>query len=333
MTQSAGKCTVKTYVDRLTSAPQAAGSPDIRCTFLNIRHDLLEGTYRLKPDNGNRFQFSFFLPESLPRRYCDHACEEAVLEAHTRLPPSVGDDSGPEADTFYPSNVSISYAIHARVELDDASPCLETSRAICMRPAYSRSLCLLPPAIRNESEFRDETTIRSSFGTRKKGTVIMEMPQPCVLGLPGPALVVVNLRYNPEGEDCQPPRLKDIRTKLIGTTFYATTPRNTFPAKEHLHEDLSAALYSRSIALSPWTIASGKWQKYPQPAGGYVYAMQLAVPVSLPERASVIPTFHTCFVSRTYRLQLSIAVTATNFVSLKIPIQINNEDPTLPSYS
>lgn len=248
------------------------------------------------------------------------------------LPPSIGDDSGPEEDFFYPSNVSISYAVFATAELEEPPTFLERSHAICVRPTSLDHRSLHLPVNIKDYRLRDEATIRS-FGSRKKGHLVMETHQPCLLHLPGPAFVAINLQYRPGSEQCQPPRLKDVKTKLAGMTFYSTNPQEAFPCKEDLHKDLSLALYSKSIPLSPWALSSGTWQKSFSPTGGCFYAMRLAVPITLPENIPLVPTFHSCYVSRVYRLQISIAISATSALTLKVPLQISNADAKPPAYS
>lgn len=52
------------------------------------------------------------------------------------------------------------------------------------------------------------------------------------------------------------------------------------------------------------------------------YTADLVVPVQLPPDKAFVPTFHSCYISRTYRLHISLSFSATASLTVKVPIQV-----------
>ncbi|KAI9167167.1 arrestin [Paramyrothecium foliicola] len=70
-----------------------------------------------------------------------------------------------------------------------------------------------------------------------------------------------------------------------------------------------------------------------EPAAPYTHATSLDIPVTVPlsNKKLFLPTFHSCLVSRTYALQLSLSVGPNNtHVSLSVPLQIGVETAFQP---
>ncbi|KAF9641047.1 putative arrestin domain-containing protein [Lasiodiplodia theobromae] len=55
------------------------------------------------------------------------------------------------------------------------------------------------------------------------------------------------------------------------------------------------------------------------------YTTDLVVPIQLPPDKAFVPTFHSCFISRTYRLCISLSLSATASLTVKVPIQVTAE--------
>lgn len=170
------------------------------------------------------------------------------------------------------------------------------------------------------------------------------------------------LRFDPAEEGAQPPALSSLHTKLKATTYYATTTRQNLPSRTYLAFDMSQGVYAEYIALNSLCITKAKWELHtassnPTPesplrrysgnsdystsssaateafsAGilapsssyknGTFYTACIPVPVTLTEKKSFIPTFHTCLISRTYTLKLEFATQGASSMSLKVPVQI-----------
>lgn len=52
------------------------------------------------------------------------------------------------------------------------------------------------------------------------------------------------------------------------------------------------------------------------------YTTDLVVPIQLPPDKAFVPTFHSCFISRTYRLCISLSLSTTASLTVKVPIQV-----------
>ncbi|KAB2580899.1 Bul1 [Lasiodiplodia theobromae] len=174
----------------------------------------------------------------------------------------------------------------------------------------------------------------------------------------------VILRFDPADENTLPPRLGSLSSKLKVTTFYATTPRRQFPSREQVLLDISQGTFSETLPLSSRCMAGAQWTKHtptaddiaaasdpsisrrdsglsdcsavsnakniPEPSEAYVagrpyYTANLLIPIELPSNKSFIPTFHSCLISRVYRLDLCLSISATTSVTLKVPIQVTAE--------
>lgn len=173
----------------------------------------------------------------------------------------------------------------------------------------------------------------------------------------------VVLRFDPADEDSLPPRLGSLSSKLKVTTFYATTPRREFPRREHILLDMSQGVFAETLPLASRCMAAAQWTKHtpsaddiaaasdptatrrdsgisdcsdtnnnkniPEPSESYAgrsyYTANLLIPIQLPTNKTFVPTFHSCLVSRVYRLDLSLAMSATTHLTLKIPIQVSAE--------
>ncbi|OJD35834.1 arrestin domain-containing protein [Diplodia corticola] len=177
----------------------------------------------------------------------------------------------------------------------------------------------------------------------------------------------VALRFDPADENSLPPRLGSLSSKLRVTTYFATTPRRQFPSHEHVMLDMSQGTFTDTLPLSSRCMAGAQWTKHtptaaeiaaasdpaisrrdsgisdcsavstgkniPEPSASYVagrpyYTANLLIPIELPANKTFLPTFHSCLISRVYRLDLSLSVSTTSSISLKVPVQISAESST-----
>ncbi|KAF2128157.1 arrestin [Dothidotthia symphoricarpi CBS 119687] len=169
------------------------------------------------------------------------------------------------------------------------------------------------------------------------------------------------LRFDPLEESYAPPNLGSLTPKLKVSTHYASAPRQSLPSRDSLAYDLTQGVYSESIALSNLCIASAHWEKHSyasnpitsspfrrdsgisdcstasisEPAfasgilhpskaykQGAFYSAQILIPITIPVTANLIPTFHTCIISRTYTLSLRFSPCTGSNIHLKVPFQV-----------
>jgi len=168
----------------------------------------------------------------------------------------------------------------------------------------------------------------------------------------------VMLRFEPAEGVTQPPRLDKITSKLKIRTFYATTARKDFPTKGDCEFDASKGLHGESLELSSRAISKVNWRTedpvnptaplqqrrasaqlasavdqtwIPDPSSTYTpgapfQVAEIQVPVVLPSNKNLVPSFHSCLISRVYILSLSLSLQTAGLggsVDLRVPIQIS----------
>lgn len=168
----------------------------------------------------------------------------------------------------------------------------------------------------------------------------------------------VMLRFEPAEGVTQPPRLDKISSKLKVRTFYGTTARKDFPMKGDCEFDASKGMHGESIELSSRALGKVEWRIedpanprvplqqrrasaqlastvdqtwVPDPSSTYTpgtpfQVAEIQVPVTLPTNKNLVPSFHSCLISRVYILALSLSLQTAGLggsVDLRIPIQIS----------
>ncbi|KAJ5190231.1 uncharacterized protein N7498_009216 [Penicillium cinerascens] len=212
---------------------------------------------------------------------------------------------------------------------------------------------------------RKEKSVKRGFLRGKLGRLVASSSQPKPIRLSPPSceprdtvstVATVQLRFEPVGNE-QPPRLGSMASKLKVNTFYSVTPWEDFPCQSGTmpFSQIGQALFTDSVALSTMCVASAQWQKHsalsdtdrrdsfnstcstcsadstgPSTSfsGDTYYTASVVVPITLPKNKTFVPTFHSCLMSRTYSLDLSVtyqtpgANVLTPTVYLRLPIQI-----------
>lgn len=216
---------------------------------------------------------------------------------------------------------------------------------------------------------RREKHVRKALLGGKIGRLSVTAAQPKPLQLPArggittdctvSSHVKLHVRFNPEHDEEQPPRLRSIMSKLKVLTYYSAHPWSTFPSKElaSVYNTMNKGLYTETVGLSSLCVVSAQWEKHDGTgcsedsrrsslesgssdgssihplasasfSGKPFYTAAILVPVSLPTNKAFVPTFHSCLTSRVYALDLSLTYQAlgakilTPSISLSIPIQI-----------
>ncbi|KAF1948123.1 arrestin [Byssothecium circinans] len=175
----------------------------------------------------------------------------------------------------------------------------------------------------------------------------------------------VLLRFDPTEEHHVPPCLGSLKTNIKVTTYYACTPRSGLPSRSHIGYDITQGVFAESTTISTLCIASAQWEKHPASEdpilcetnsgrrdsgmstlstisnttfdtgiplasknykGGDFYTASILVPVTKTDNKNFIPTFHSCLISRTYTLNMSLSVHAPGVsdptLNLNIPLQV-----------
>lgn len=209
---------------------------------------------------------------------------------------------------------------------------------------------------------RREKGIRKGFLKPKTGKLIMEASQPKALELLPPrsecegsptTMVSVQLRFDPFADSAEPPKLGQLSSKLRVGTFFASCARENFPSQKTMAWDATQGLYVDVLTLSSRCMSATEWLRHephtstdaallrrgsgmnlsgpakcPQPSAKArpdlpFYTAQLLIPVSLPKGKLLVPTFHSCLVSRVYNLELTLSLPPTASATLKVPLQLS----------
>lgn len=213
---------------------------------------------------------------------------------------------------------------------------------------------------------RAEKRINKGILRENVGTLVMEALEPGILHLGSPregadpaSLITVMLRFDPAQSVTRVPHVAKIVTELEVHSFFSTTPYQKFPRKDEDEFDASRGVYSKRITLASRTLSSIQWHDddipsrnhsrdtetvvapgdrwIPAPTGNHKPGTtspvaRMLVPVELPTNKAVVPTFHSCFISRTYTLCISLMLPTFGLgdsVQLRLPLQVSARFPAI----
>ncbi|KAJ5161964.1 arrestin (or S-antigen) N-terminal domain protein [Penicillium capsulatum] len=338
-----------------------------KCELLFLKLNLPStGTpHLLRSNEEYRFPFSFVIPDELPLQFCQHHTSNIhAFMAHLQLPPTLGwteTEHKPRSVHDLATDVAqISYAIQALLfshRTQDAEELLSTTTLpVRVIPAVEEA----PPRATLGCQFyrtEKEKVLRHGFVGRTRGRLHVSMQQPrpvkaTQLGLSeeqnASTAATVELSFTPVGEQ-GPPALHSITVTLCAVTLYSATPWETFP--DLLIGDSSfghggRGIYWNTITSSNFSIKSVPWtqslkppvngldleldSKGSKPCSMTPFTASIVVPVTVPAKYQLVPTFHSCLVSRVYLLDVDFCYyrsSGTAFaseVSLRVPVQVVN---------
>ncbi|KGO74265.1 Arrestin-like, N-terminal [Penicillium italicum] len=211
---------------------------------------------------------------------------------------------------------------------------------------------------------RKEKSVKRGTLRGKLGRIVASSSQPKPIQLLPPdgeptdtvsTVAAVNLRFDPVGDE-QPPPLGAMTSKLRANTFFSATPWDDFPSTTGIpFSRIGCGLYTECVPLLTMCVASAQWTKHSTAAdymrrdstdssssdsstgpssaftGDIYYTASIVVPITLPKSKAFIPTFHSCLMSRTYALDLSLtyhtpaANLMTPTISLRLPVQFTSQ--------
>lgn len=333
--------------------------------FLHLRQpiDHLQET-RLVPGQLYRFPFSFVVPESISQPQCEHSTKDVEVEqAHTQLPPTFESRASRfwESATavWAPKACRISYKIRVvisekpRAITMPKSKLCDVSRYLRIMPAAKTPKCLNYSAHYLVHEKQSECR---SMG-RKQGTlqIAAEEPKPiqisptCAgLNKVSTSAVQLHITFDP-ATNTPPPQLCKLQSKLEVATYYGTSPWEAYPTTEDIERtDADREAYIATTPLQSLGLTSTQWERLPsfysviEKSGDlalessvgssgdtpeHSYTTFVTIPVDLPEEEAVVPTFHSCLVSRTYTVDLTLSYHVPSAIckstmNLRIPIEV-----------
>ncbi|KAL9117979.1 MAG: hypothetical protein Q9187_005479 [Circinaria calcarea] len=214
---------------------------------------------------------------------------------------------------------------------------------------------------------RKEKDVKKGMFKGKLGRLAAEAEQPKSLSLPSvrssgscpvTTMTAINIRFDPVHDHARPPRLNSLVSKLKVRTFYSSAPFRSFPTKSATFlYDPHHGTWSETVHLSCRNVESVAWTAHDSsippsqqprreslasitsdsipipskaPVARVFYTSQILVPINLPVNSKTfVPTFHSCLISRTYTLDLSLPVGTLGkaaiapTIHLQIPLQIS----------
>ena len=222
---------------------------------------------------------------------------------------------------------------------------------------------------RYDYKMRREKNIRKGTFKGKLGRIVVQSRQPQSLRLPYPrganadcnptTVATVDVRFDPIEESSVAPGLNSLQSKLKVATCFASKPMDMIPTKsDDYHYSNVRGIYVETLNLSSLCLSNIEWQKHtpstslpnpqhpgvPNPSeaynGGSFYTAKIVVPISLPKGNRVlVPSFHSCLVSRIYALDLYLSINTPNAtfidptVHLKLPLQVSSEGNFRPVHT
>lgn len=204
----------------------------------------------------------------------------------------------------------------------------------------------------------------SGLTRRKTGQmqVAVEQPRPIrILSLgagstkTSTTAIELHLRFDPATNE-PPPRFHHVRSKLKAITHYCTVPGKDLPSLGEVESyETDREAYFTAISLSSRNVSSLEWAKLPSfdsvvgkgvndgseyasdsesttstlvdsPSQG-CYTTSITAPVTLPSVKSLVLSFHSCLVSRSYLVELTLSYSMAHSVcssstSLWVPVEV-----------
>lgn len=301
--------------------------------------------------------FCFVIPDKLPPQSCNHFTRSDQIKiSHRDLPATLG-DRGCREYTNEPSTDMACISYRIRVKMSNPSHVNTTlTKTKCIRIIpKSSDMPFVERGSNIYSIFMMRDTRSRPFRSRS-GQLSVEALQPEPICLTNSKLamhknpgttVTIGLEF--EGTN-NPPKLRTVASRLRVLTVYSATPWENHPDVIH-SESLgngNRGLYRDDIPLSKVSLKSVEWVKlqglsYPHKVGPKPrvdesdaviqptkYTSSIVVPINIPGTHSLVPTFHSCFISRVYLVELSLSyrqhgvARVPSRISLVVPVQIMN---------
>lgn len=308
--------------------------------FLRTDMPLPASTY---PDSmifrsGNTYSIPFHLviPDRLSSNACAHRVESHHIQtAHTRLPPSMGDW---ERHHMGPRTSEIEYSIHASiVALSEprkrGSRKMWNKHVINVLPYFPEDPPLNITDMNIQYALEKSKRVRKRIFSAPEGRIGAVAIQPKAISLDpdgsdsSESSLLVNLTFEPQSPDIPPVAVNNISATLQIQTWSRQTPNIAFPNLGLLRDAYTdhISLISRQEVQASWmpsTKETGPGFEHSSPIS---YSSAIRVPFKLPTSKKVfLPTFHTCLVSRTYKIDIVLVVGNTS-LRFTVPIQITME--------
>lgn len=238
----------------------------------------------------------------------------------------------------------------------------EKERCVHVRPEGEEHPPVFVGPDDKDYRLSQEKTIRKALIGGTLGRLAVETYQPPPVfagtqrhgeGYPTTSSATIRVRFDPVKTGIQPPKLESLRVALKATTFFSAKPWKHIPSLEQAPLNFNPRYFSKGLTLGSEPLGHVKWEKQvignnhsdvsssqcslkdldpshaplstevlpTQLCGDISYTTQFSIPIQIPTRA-LVPTFHSCLVSRVYTLELTLVSNTSTSLSLKVPLQI-----------
>lgn len=311
-----------------------------------------------------KFPFEFAIPDRMLPATCRHVVNSpCVHDFHTTMPPSFGDREFGSIVDYAPRRASIKYRVDARIqrasesgEYCDISTCSEGLRFVPAHAAIaSRVEAWNPP------RYEQEGISLRKLWTKHSGSLVVtsarlspfqveEIHTSIWCGdLHGNAQM--SIEFHPAYEGAKPPIKIDLGAILRTETVSAVLPLPQLPSEDiwsgpemDRHSSPSVVLSCHALGDIEWIPQTPDTVQSPDqcptyessecatgdPPNSYsttYYSARIEATFSAKIGFSIAPTFHSCLVSRMYRVEMRLGVrgSVSEFapaVRLKLPVQV-----------
>ncbi|KAL6401789.1 arrestin [Ilyonectria robusta] len=275
--------------------------------------------------------FWFVIPNHLTSNACTHSvASESVRNSHSLLPPSMGTW---ERDDMGAPLTQVEYSIQASVETDP-QPCKKAPVAvgkhiINVLPYLPEEPPLSIDKVNFQYALEKTKKVRKNLFSSSEGRITATAMQPKAVNLDSDgygsseSTVLIDLTFEPLFSSARPPEINTLSASLQTQTWSRQAPSVNYPNMSLLRDAYTdhTPLFSRRQVQAVWT-PSMKESKGDDSSEATPYSTKVRVPFKLPlSRKMFLPTFHTCLVSRTYKIDLALAV-GNSTLRLTVPLQI-----------
>ncbi|OHE98264.1 arrestin [Colletotrichum orchidophilum] len=322
-----------------------------------ISESAYPSTRTFKSGQNYAIPFRFIIPHQLTSNACQYKAEtETVHNHHLRLPSSL---TGFERDDLTTNITRIQYSVRARIlnirkngSEAPLSPILESQHPISILAPSPED----PPLILDRYDLhyvlKETKPVRRNMFSAATGHITAESCQPQAIRLnpdgraASSSSAYVNIGFRPVAPDMLPPQIKVKSAKVLAQTWLSSRPAPSFPNLRGGREPvtLSTSAVVDSTNTTPWIQhvhimgedgkpeRMSRGNKRSEDAALESSSLDPRVPVThtcsthvdfrLPTLSHVFPpTFHSCLISRTYTLEITIAAGGCE-LCLLLPLQI-----------
>lgn len=305
--------------------------------FLDLEMPIADTTYPspriFRKGNTYKIPFHFVMPDCLPTAACTHeVTSEHVRINHVRIPSTMGSWG---RDDMSPKMARVVYSIRAAVLASSGSGCLARDTMTDNKTINVLSLSREEPIL--STPVCDIAQVLSASKAIRKGvlsfykgkiTATASQPGPLFLTSDGRGTDQVSLLVKLSAETAKSATVLSgctlVSAKLLAETWCSEKPMKRLPKVGFGRGAYSTcvSLFSKSVFKTPWSFLDVRKE---DPNPNDLYMSELRVPIQFEcSNHILLPTFHSCLVSRTYKILLTLHIGKTS-LKLIIPIWVANE--------